>query len=577
MSEPFNGALDSLVTQFSSPFDCFRELVQNSIDANTPRIEVWTEYIAGDAEVGTIAMHVDDMGEGMDERIVDDQLTRLFASNKENDLTKIGKFGIGFVSVFALAPKAVLVHTGRGGDCWEVLFHEDRSFSKTKLDVPVEGTQITIFVAGSFGRYREIVHGAHAALSKWCVHSTTEIEFEDRSPPGGPTDGPTAINAPFSVEGECAVIDERPGTTIALAFSSGPIYGFYNRGLTLASTRAADQLLDHRAPRFEHISVKVKSRYLEHTLSRESVLRDENYEKAMKCLEEAANGPLVDALGDALAKLAAQPGWGVPEIDTYARLAAFLEREPPQSILRLQNRPILRTATGDAVSPKRAHDSYKKDGRLLVADGLSDLVAHLDEQGVCVLLGRPHDEGEHALSTLGALAVTMITAIAEASFFGLVRSGFFGVDLRAEARKAVTTAEKVYYPVHLDEHPPEELASLIDAAQSILRKREVGYRRLVTCRLAAPVESPPLFVVARKFGSKMAKPPPKMTPHQRARVSLDAAINLDHPHLATLLAIREHSPEMAAYCLAKGLLLTEDHRLDADEALMTAALGGDHG
>ena len=35
-------------------------------------------------------------GEGMNEEIIDHQLTRLFASGKAGDLTKIGKFGIGF-------------------------------------------------------------------------------------------------------------------------------------------------------------------------------------------------------------------------------------------------------------------------------------------------------------------------------------------------------------------------------------------------------------------------------------------------------------------------------------------------
>ncbi|MEC9397917.1 MAG: ATP-binding protein, partial [Myxococcota bacterium] len=141
-----SGIVENLVTQFSSALDCFRELVQNSIDAGSPQVDVWMEFEQGEGHQGVIAIHVDDFGEGMDENIIDEQLTKLFASTKENDLTKIGKFGIGFVSVFALKPKGVLVHTGRGGEYWEVFFHEDRSFSKTRLDLPVEGTQITLFL-----------------------------------------------------------------------------------------------------------------------------------------------------------------------------------------------------------------------------------------------------------------------------------------------------------------------------------------------------------------------------------------------------------------------------------------------
>ena len=100
-------ALDNLVHQFARPLDFLRELVQNSIDAGTPRIEVRVRYTPaepGDDKPGVVAIHVDDWGEGMDEAIIDSQLTRMFSSTKEDDLTKIGKFGIGFTSIFAIQP-----------------------------------------------------------------------------------------------------------------------------------------------------------------------------------------------------------------------------------------------------------------------------------------------------------------------------------------------------------------------------------------------------------------------------------------------------------------------------------------
>ena len=94
------GVVENLVTQFSNALDCFRELVQNAIDSGSARVEVWADYQAGEGHVGAMVFHVDDYGEGMDEQVIDLQLTRLFSSTKEDDLTKIGKFGIGFVSVF---------------------------------------------------------------------------------------------------------------------------------------------------------------------------------------------------------------------------------------------------------------------------------------------------------------------------------------------------------------------------------------------------------------------------------------------------------------------------------------------
>ena len=99
-------ALDHLVHQFARPMDFIRELVQNSIDAGTPRIEVWVDWNPPkeNGAPGVLEMHVDDFGEGMDEAVIDSQLTRMFSSTKEDDLTKIGKFGIGFTSIFAIHP-----------------------------------------------------------------------------------------------------------------------------------------------------------------------------------------------------------------------------------------------------------------------------------------------------------------------------------------------------------------------------------------------------------------------------------------------------------------------------------------
>ena len=81
-------AVENLVTQFSSALDFYRELVQNSMDAGSSTVSVWTEFQPGEGIDGTIAIHVDDFGEGMNEEIIDDQLTQLFSSTKEDDLTK---------------------------------------------------------------------------------------------------------------------------------------------------------------------------------------------------------------------------------------------------------------------------------------------------------------------------------------------------------------------------------------------------------------------------------------------------------------------------------------------------------
>lgn len=113
MSEPeplsVDDALDRLVNQFSDAMAFFRELIQNAIDAGSDEVEVDFEH-----RDGMLIVRVDDWGAGMSREIIESRLTRLFSSSKDGDRTKIGKFGIGFVSVFAPKPRAVLVQTGRG-------------------------------------------------------------------------------------------------------------------------------------------------------------------------------------------------------------------------------------------------------------------------------------------------------------------------------------------------------------------------------------------------------------------------------------------------------------------------------
>src|SRR3989338_6510013 len=98
------GMVLDLVNQFSDTLAFYRELIQNSIDAGSNRIDVSLEYVLEPGGQGKAVMRVEDDGGGMDEDIIDNFLLVLFKSSKENDLTKIGKFGVGFLSVFAPKP-----------------------------------------------------------------------------------------------------------------------------------------------------------------------------------------------------------------------------------------------------------------------------------------------------------------------------------------------------------------------------------------------------------------------------------------------------------------------------------------
>lgn len=558
-----NEAVENLVTQFSSALDFYRELVQNSIDAGTSNIDVWTQFEAGDHDEGVISIHVDDFGEGMSEAIVDNQLTRLFSSTKEDDLTKIGKFGIGFVSVFAMGPKGVLVHTGRDGEYWEVFFHEDRTFTKTRIQTPVEGTQITLFLTGDIARYRYLVERSKATLDRWCSHSDTEITFEDRSPPGGSGPGPLPINRPFEVPGDCMVRVVHPETELCVAFSTNPVYGFYNKGLALAIAGVPDDVLGARADRYRHIACKIKSRYLEHTLSRETVMQDDNFDKAMALLDDAIEGPLRQALAGELQRLTAVSEWTMQEAAHHERLLGYLSREPPACLLELDELPLLRTVGGAAASLRDAREAMGRDGRVFVAAASSRMTAFIEGQGAPVFFG---GTAEGATTPTATVLVHYFAEHARSSVVGWLRKRLINANLHEEAAKCIAYPENVLVAVEPDAAPPGEVRSLLDAAQNLLARVGAGYRDLRSGVIESRPDRPQLFVLGRKIGPLMALPPEGS--YKRGRFERPCAlVHREHPHFRALLRAAQHTPELAAYALAKSLMLEEDRLLERDAEL----------
>ncbi len=168
-------ALEGLVHQFADPWAFLRELIQNAIDAGSGQIEVRIDH---DEAKGTMTIEVVDSGEGMTREIIDTRLTRLFSSTKEGDYTKIGRFGIGFVSVFALDPEVVCVDTGRAGEYWRVLFRRDRTFERIRLASPVEGTTIRLFKRATSEEVEAARGRARETLAYWCKHVRVEVRLD---------------------------------------------------------------------------------------------------------------------------------------------------------------------------------------------------------------------------------------------------------------------------------------------------------------------------------------------------------------------------------------------------------------
>lgn len=252
--------LDTLVKQFTDPLACLRELIQNAVDAGSDTVEVRAFRDGGHGVI-----EVQDHGEGMDKSVIENKLVRLFSSSKDGDLTKIGKFDIGFVSVFALDPVMVCVDTARAGERWRILFHKDRSWTLAALDEPMEGTRVRLYVERDPAAFARLERDARAAVTKWCRFLSAEVLF----------DGET-INEPLSLTG-CRVTadrDDGEGTTVIVGLGDAPVIGFYNKGLTLMEAGQWPDLPPG-------VSVVLSSRWLEHTLTRDSIVKDRHYDKAI--------------------------------------------------------------------------------------------------------------------------------------------------------------------------------------------------------------------------------------------------------------------------------------------------------
>lgn len=342
--------LERLVAQFASPYDFLRELVQNAMDAGSDRVEVVLETHVVDGDEVVFELIVADTGEGMDETIIDGELTRLFASSKTDDRTMAGGFGIGFVSVFAWEPELVLLQTGRAGEAWELVFHGDRSFEKVAVGDPIEGTTLHLYRRGIAAERSAIAEAVRDSLWRWARFCPLEVTFEDvegGEPPELIQDSP--LEHMTEDTDTLAEIHERGDTTVRVAFGIPADVVFLRRGLVLAEGTPA-QLLGGVGSTLgsstEHLRVWADSPLLRTTLARDKVVEDAGRDaveaQVVRLVEE-----LRTRLVERLEVLAAADGqWTPRRRELYASLHAHLALERAHFGRSLAARKLLRDLSG---------------------------------------------------------------------------------------------------------------------------------------------------------------------------------------------------------------------------------------
>ena len=492
-------------------------------------------------------IRVDDYGSGMDRAIIDNKLTRLFASDKEDDLTKIGKFGIGFVSVFALKPDAVCLDTGRVGESWRVLFRSDRTFTRIRLREPVEGTKIQVIKKVSRAEYSELAPQVKKALRFHCKHVDIALRY-----------GGELVSEPLDLEALLKVA-EQSGTIAAVVGITRPeqpeLGRYYNRGLTL---------LEEKSP-IPRVTFKVNSPHLEHTLSRDNVIRDENYQAALELVEKVLRGPLFTALLQALDATLRDPSKeAAAEIYQSALGALLLEKIlPPPECQELavasgpdgQLYPLLRLQTAASL------------GKLVHASATSPLVSELlAQEGAVVVPGQ----------------APLVAAIYEAKRRRdqpqagdkklLGEAPERAPEPSAADLAALRIEHRFVFPLPClptDDAATRRGEALCTALLTVLRKS--GSRHCTAVALGR------LSYPGSGAGERLAITQPQalaLSPLvEGVSKKIDGAltINIDHPTVQELLPLAAREPELAAYTLLKHcyLGLTTDA---LDSALFGAAL-----
>ena len=520
-------ALEGLIHQFADPWAFLRELIQNAIDAGSGQIEVRIDHQVAEAAEpanGTMVIEVADSGEGMTREIIDTRLTRLFSSTKEGDYTKIGRFGIGFVSVFALDPDVVCVDTGRAGEYWRVLFRRDRSFDRIRLTAPVEGTTIRLYKQATSAEVAAARVRAAETLAYWCKHVRVEVRLDGE-----------AISGPLDLEGLCKVSHEEEGTALVMALvpERAALRGYYHGGLTLHEER------DETLP---HVAFKIDSRFLEHSLTRDNVIRDGHYAKAMAIVEEVARTRLVTALFERLAEIAAGDDESAEGRTVLLRSAAAvcdagepdprwltqavipMIEGPPRSLAELRGRRKGRKLFRAAVmSPVCAR--LLSDGHLVIRCAAGDGVPAL-VRAVC---------GEPPIAV-----TTLCTALA------------------------------------VDEQAAAGWAPLRAALAELLKAGKWKVPAVVVGRLAYP-ESPVAERVAITQG-QLGELTPVAEIGELASGWLSSGrtlvLSADHPTLVHLRGVAVREPELAAYLALKLFFLHGELTPERDAELATLAAEG---
>jgi hypothetical protein len=523
-------ALDELVHQFADPYAFVRELVQNAIDAGSAEVEVDVRYEASASEThgaGVVTVHVDDWGEGMTREVIEKKLTRLFSSSKAGDRTKIGKFGIGFVSVFSLDPDAVCIDTSRDGQSWRVLFKADRTFELLSLPEPVDGTKIRVIKRGDAVFFAEVRERCEKSLRYWCRHVEADVRFSGAS-----------IRESFGLPDAPCRVESNDGLThlvVGHQLGGATFRGYYNHGLTLFESDVSADTYP-----IVGIAFKASAPRLEHTLTRDAVIEDQGFHAVMREIVALVDGPLAEAVFERLEREATQ--FASQYIIDAAKRHAARRRFSP-TVLR---RRFASAPSGAAITIGTIQRGTK-ESRVLLATARTPLSDALEERGFVVAqMGAddPRAALMQALAPDGA-DLELVPIGRDWCRPGLVDAepgGWRALRQRLHALLRVIGAKVADIVAGDFDHPDSSIAD----------------------RIAVTQPSPGALLATTELEN--------LTPGLFTRKHT-LVVNVAHPSVRSFLALAQREPDVAAYLCLKAFRLGRGLDDDMDTTLIEHVVG----
>jgi hypothetical protein len=289
LKENIESIVSELSEQFEDPEDCQRELIQNSLDSNTPQIDAYTSTKKLSKSKRLFFSTVEDYGDGMNFDEKGNFFLKLFSSSKEKDLKKIGQYGIGISSVFALNLKDLWVES-----CGTSNTGEKESWGLHIMDIDgipkyayydleentTTGTKITLSRVIDRKEIEPTRKKFFDKINFYCQRHKTPIYVDKKF-----------INKPFDLGSKIKLSQNTSELEFVLSIGGDDLGKFelFNNRLKLQEGYSL-------FPEYPEVSCLICSPYFKHTFSRDSVKQDENYEKVLSTVQKSIGGLFLKSL-----------------------------------------------------------------------------------------------------------------------------------------------------------------------------------------------------------------------------------------------------------------------------------------